>query len=53
MNPDSIHIIVRLHGTNYYLTAETRAAAELVRSALMLATPAATVEVWRGDAKLV
>jgi len=53
MNPDSIHVIVRSYGSNFYFTAETRAAAELLRSCVQSASPASIVEVWRGDTKLV
>jgi hypothetical protein len=46
-----ISIIVRSFGCVHYFTAETRAAAELLRAAL--ACSHTTVEVWRGDTLLV
>lgn len=49
----SIRIIVRSFGSVFYFSAETRSAAELLRSCVMSASPAAIVEVYRGDTLLV
>jgi hypothetical protein len=48
-----IRIIVRSFGSVFYFTAETRGAAELLRSSVTSACPHAQVEVYRGDTLLV
>jgi len=48
-----IRIIVRSYGSVFYYSAETRAAAELLRSCVTSACPSAIVEVYRGDTLLV
>jgi hypothetical protein len=47
-----INITIRHYGSVHYLTAETRAAAELVRTLMQLAAPTAVIEVTRGDTVL-
>jgi len=48
----NIRIIVRSYGSVFYYTAETRAAAELLRACIKSASPHSEVEVYRGDVLL-
>ena len=48
-----VRIVIHHYGSVHYLTAETRAAAELVRTLMQLAAPTATITLTRGDTVLV